>query len=67
MTNSAALGDVLDVEECAALLRVGRNHVYTLVNRNQIPHARVGKFVRFSREAIMRWLSSCGPRVAQEQ
>jgi len=62
-----ASDDVLDVDGCAQLLRVGRNHVYTLAARNQIPHRRVGRFLRFSREAIMRWLSSCGPQVAQEQ
>src|SRR5262245_16551801 len=55
--NQPALGDdVLDVTEVARLMRVGRNTVYELVGRNQIPHRRLGKQIRFSRAAIMRWL-----------
>ena len=34
---------VLDVEEVACLLRIGRNTVYDLVGRNEIPHRRLGK------------------------
>jgi excisionase family DNA binding protein len=48
---------VLIVEDIAQLLRVGRNTVYGLVSRNQIPHRRLGKAIRFSRSAVMSWLS----------
>ena len=58
--------DVLDVEGVARLLRIGRNTIYELVGRNEIPHRRCGKQIRFSREAVMRWLDSCGRAVAQE-
>lgn len=51
--------DVLTVEEVAALLKVGRNAIYDAVTRREIPHARIGKQIRFSRAAIVRWLSSC--------
>jgi len=51
------IGDaVLDVDDIAALLRVGRNTVYDLVARNELPHRRLGKQIRFSRAAVMRWL-----------
>ena len=49
---------VLDVEDIATLLRVGRNTVYSLVAKNQIPHRRLGKQIRFSRTAVMSWLSA---------
>jgi len=49
---------VLDVEDIATLLRVGRNTVYSLVAKNQIPHRRLGKQIRFSRAAVMSWLSA---------
>ena len=62
----SALDDVLDVEGVAALLRVGENHVYTLASRNAIPHRRVGRFLRFSRAAIMRWLDGWSSQAAQE-
>ena len=51
---------VLDVEEVARLLRVGRNTIYELVARNEIPHRRLLKQIRFSRAAVMAWLGPCG-------
>jgi excisionase family DNA binding protein len=50
--------DVLAVADLARMLRIGRNSVYGLVARNQIPHRRLGKQIRFSRAAVMRWLAS---------
>jgi excisionase family DNA binding protein len=58
---------VLDVEETARLLRVGRNTIYELVGRNEIPHRRLGKQIRFSRAAIMRWLASWSLQDAKER
>ena len=49
---------VLDVPQVATLLGVGRNTIYTLVARNAIPHRRLGKAIRFSRAAVMSWLST---------
>lgn len=56
---------VLAVNDVATLLRVGRNTVYALVAKNQIPHRRLGKQIRFSRAAVMQWLSWSW-RVAKE-
>lgn len=58
---------VLDVEDVARLLRVGRNTVYELVGRNEIPHRRLCKQIRFSRDAIMRWLDPWSSRGAKER
>jgi len=49
---------VLTVDDVAALTRVGRNTIYSLVARNQIPHRRMGKQIRFSRAAVMSWLAT---------
>ncbi len=49
---------VLDVPRVATLLGVGRNTIYALVARNAIPHRRLGKAIRFSRAAVMSWLST---------
>lgn len=57
---------VLDVEDVARLLRVGRNTIYELVARNQIPHRRLLKQIRFSRAAVMAWLGPCGRSGAQQ-
>jgi excisionase family DNA binding protein len=58
--------DVLDVRGVARLLGTGRDAVYASVARNEIPHRRIGKHLRFSRTAVMRWLDSCGSKGAQK-
>ncbi len=59
--------DVLDISGVVRLLRVGRNKVYDLVARNEIPHRRLGKQIRFSRAAIMRWLDPWSSQGAKER
>ncbi|MGE5183155.1 MAG: helix-turn-helix domain-containing protein [Acidobacteriota bacterium] len=58
---------VLGVHDVARLLRVGRNTVYELVGRNEIPHRRLGKQIRFSRDALMSWLGSWSSQGAKER
>jgi excisionase family DNA binding protein len=58
--------EVIDVPAVARLLHVGRNAVYELVGRNAIPHRRLGKQIRFSRAAIMRWLDPHGVQHERE-
>jgi excisionase family DNA binding protein len=53
-----AADEVIDVQAVARLLHVGRNTVYALVARNQIPHRRLGKQIRFHQAAVMQWLGS---------
>lgn len=63
----ADTGDVLDVPHVASLLGVGRNTIYALVAKNQIPHRRLGKAIRFSRAGVMSWLASWSSRDAKER
>lgn len=58
--------DVLDVPGAMALLKLGRHAVYDGCARNDIPHRRIGRYLRFSRVALMRWLEGCGPGRAQK-
>jgi excisionase family DNA binding protein len=62
----AADVDVLDVPQVASLLGVGRNTIYALVAKNEIPHRRLGKAIRFGRSAVMSWLGSWSSRDAKE-
>jgi len=53
--------DVLTVEEGAEFLRIGRNQLYDAIGRGEVPHRRIGKSIRLSRAALVRWLGgSCG-------
>lgn len=67
VVDGVAATDVLDVLRVASLLQVGRNTIYALVARNAIPHRRLGKAIRFSRTAVMSWLSSWSSRDAKER
>lgn len=46
----------LSVAEAAALLGVGRNHLYMLINEGQIPHVRFGRLIKIPRSALEEWL-----------
>lgn len=56
--------DVLDVRGAMSLLKCGRDAIYMGVARQQIPHRRLGKHIRFSRRALLRWLDSGAPSEA---
>jgi excisionase family DNA binding protein len=58
--------DVITVLEAAKLLKVGKNAVYDAIKRGELPHLRVGKHIRLSRQAVMRALGSCGPQDAKK-
>jgi excisionase family DNA binding protein len=49
-------GDVLDVRGVMALLHMSYNAIYKAVAENKIPHRRIGRSIRFSRAALLRWL-----------
>lgn len=51
--------DVLTAPEAAQLLKIGRRQLYEAVGRKDIPHQRIGRTIRFSRSALLRWLGSC--------
>ena len=46
----------MTVDQAAAFLKMGRNAVYDAIGRGQIPHRRIGKLIRLSRAALLRWL-----------
>lgn len=50
--------DVLDIGGASELLHVSRDALYVEVGRNAIPHRRIGKLIRFSRTALLRWLDA---------
>ena len=65
-TSAESADEVIDVAAVGKMLRIGRNTIYEMVARNEIPHRRFGRRIRFSRTAIMRWLDSWSPRIAKE-
>jgi len=65
---AAGLPAVLTADELAALLRVDRKTVYGLITRGDIPGVRrLGKTIRISRDAVLRWLSEGQGRVSRSR
>lgn len=56
--DNVQLDEVLDALGAAAFLKISRDALYDEVGRNHIPHRRIGKILRFSRTALMRWLDA---------
>jgi len=51
-----APSELLTAEEVAALLRVTPAWVYSETRGHRIPHIRLGRYVRYRREAIFAWM-----------
>jgi excisionase family DNA binding protein len=49
-------GDLLTAEDVAALLRVTPAWVYAETRRHRIPHIRLGRYVRYRRDALVLWM-----------
>jgi excisionase family DNA binding protein len=56
----------LTVQELVIYLRISKNTAYDLIRKGKIPGAKkIGRSIRISREAVMRWLDSAeGRRMA---
>ena len=48
--------DILDIAEASQLLRVSKTTAYKMVNAGQIPHRRIGRQIRFSRQALEEFI-----------
>jgi excisionase family DNA binding protein len=47
---------LMTAEEVAALLRVTPAWVYAETRRHRIPHVRLGRYVRYRRDALAEWM-----------
>lgn len=50
--------DILTVEQLAKALDVGLNTAYMLIRSNKIPSVRVGKQIRISKTALLKFVNS---------
>lgn len=60
-TDAPSDDDVLDVAGAMDLLHLSRNTVYEQCSKNMIPHRRIGRRIRFSRTALLKWLEGERP------
>ena len=57
MEAQAMNDDLLTADEVAALLRVTTGWVYTETRAGRIPHVPLGRYRRYRRATILRWLT----------
>ena len=50
-----AVQDLLDVNQCAAMLGFSEEHVRVLARKARIPAAKIGGRWRFSRRQVLEW------------
>lgn len=55
------------VEEAAAAIGAGRDHVYALVRSGQIPHLRFGRKIRIPITGLHEWVDHESQRQAHER
>jgi excisionase family DNA binding protein len=55
-------GDILDVNEAAALLKVSTKTVYTRVKKNTLPPAKLGRKLLFHKPSLVQWVAKGGDR-----
>jgi excisionase family DNA binding protein len=49
---------LMTADEVAAVLQVARGWVYAATRRNEIPHVRLGRYVRYRPSAIEAWMAT---------
>ena len=58
-SSSPTRGRLSTVDEVADLLQVPRSWVYQRTRRrgaDQLPHIKLGKYIRFEEDAVLAWL-----------
>ncbi len=49
--------NLIGINEMAKKLDVPASWLYSRTRTNEIPHYKVGKYVKFDAEKVMRWIS----------
>lgn len=59
----------LTVDEAHAILgcdKISRGGFYAAINRNEVPHLRLGHRILIPRHAFMKWIESAGQAVSNQ-
>lgn len=55
----------MGVEEAAEYLGYAKETLYTKVSRDEIPHTKVGKFLRFDPDELDQWIADGCPKAGE--
>ncbi|PKP19450.1 MAG: hypothetical protein CVU05_11335 [Bacteroidetes bacterium HGW-Bacteroidetes-21] len=59
-------GDIMNVDEAAAYLKMAKQTVYSMVSRRLLPYFKRGKRVFFRKEELLSWLEK-GRKYTKEE
>jgi excisionase family DNA binding protein len=62
----ATIGDIMNVDEAAAYLKMAKQTVYSMVSRRLLPYFKRGKRVFFRKEELLSWLEK-GRKYTKEE
>jgi len=48
--------DILNIKQACELLQMSKTKVYALVKAGEIPHKKIGKQIRFSRQLLEEFI-----------
>jgi excisionase family DNA binding protein len=52
---------LLDIEGCADMLQVKKSWIYDKTRKGEIPHIKMGKYLRFDENQLSKWLKEKSP------
>jgi excisionase family DNA binding protein len=58
LSNGSLTEPLLNADEAAQLLHVPRSTLYELVRSRHLPHVRVGRGLRFTRQDLAGWVKA---------
>lgn len=67
MSSALAHQDIIDADECAALLRCTSEHVEELARKGEIPGFKIGRAWLFVREDLLAYLAAKARMEAEER
>ena len=59
--------DILDIEQASDLLRLSKTTVYKMVKEGKLPHRKLGKQIRFSREVLQNFIKTGEPGTPERE
>lgn len=48
--------EYLNMEECAAFLKIPLQHLYKLTSKHRIPYHKTGRTIRFDKRELVGWM-----------
>ena len=52
------MNNFLTIEEAEQLLKVPRSWLYERTRKGEIPHVKLGKYIRFDQDQLLAWVAA---------